>query len=301
MRVPAVASVRHLERAHVADEPHARLEPREARVAREAAPRVREAGSERVELVAVAMPHGHREELRGLGAPLFAVPRNDVLELARALDENFWGAGQALRAQGARRESPERATAGLRVADDRDVGPDRDAATLVMVRVPGEPARGLPDAIDLAPESLRFGRRGEGGVTLPPYLPRGAACRRFRRRWNVETCMPSGLCPAPRNAATRLRNPLGRGSVRPSLPVGAEESKRFGSARAVRSGARALLRWLTWPERREPRVGERGDSRRATAKTDARGSLPEVGGEVASMEAEGCGRTLRPQRVTAVV
>src|SRR5260221_10769742 len=94
MRVPAVASVRHLERAHVADEPHARLEPREARVAREAAPRVREAGSERVELVAVAMPHGQREELRRLGAPLFAVPRNDVLELARALDANFCGAGQ---------------------------------------------------------------------------------------------------------------------------------------------------------------------------------------------------------------
>src|SRR5260221_10480879 len=90
MRVPAVASVRHLERAHVADEPHARLEPREARVAREAAPRVREAGSERVELVAVAMPHGQREELRRLGAPLFAVPRNDVLELARARREFLW-------------------------------------------------------------------------------------------------------------------------------------------------------------------------------------------------------------------
>src|SRR5260221_675565 len=253
MRVPAVASVRHLERAHVADEPHARLEPREARVAREAAPRVREAGSERVELVAVAMPHGHREELRGLGAPLFAVPRNDVLELARALDENFWGAGQALRAQGARRESPERATAGLRVADDRDVGGDPDAATLFMVRVPGEPARGLPDAIDLAPESLRFGRRGEGGVTLPPYLPRGAACRRFRRRWNVETCMPSGLCPAPRNAATRLRNPLGRGNDRSICGGRANTTLTLASSIKAARAASPCLRDLA-----PSRCGRRG-------------------------------------------
>src|SRR5260221_11257536 len=140
MRVPAVASVRHLERAHVADEPHARLEPREARVAREAAPRVREAGSERVELVAVAMPHGQREELRRLGAPLFAVPRNDVLELARALDANFCGAGQALPDQAARRESPERATAASRVADDRDLRASPDEPTPSMVRGPREPS-----------------------------------------------------------------------------------------------------------------------------------------------------------------